>query len=395
MYVEEVNNREGEKAFLQVPLKIYRDYPKWIQPLEKDIRFVFDKRQNPHFKDGLCQRWLLKNDHHEVVGRIAAFIDFKTASKNDQPTGGVGFFECINNQEGATLLFDTCREWLATKGLEAMDGPINFGERDKWWGLLVDGHNLEPNYCMNYNPPYYQSLFDAYGFRDYFKQYTYYRKVAGGIDEGIKKRADRLNQSGQFRFMNIQGMTTSKVVADFQEVYNKAWSSYPEAVPMTNEQVRALFKQIKPIMDPQLIWFGYYGDHPIAFAVMLPEVNQVFRKFNGKLGLLQKIKFIWLLRRKICTKMLGVAFGIVPRFQRKGVESAMIEAISRMTYDERNTFNYEEVEHNWVGDFNPQMMHVHELMGGSIRKTHVTYRYLFDRTKTFTRHPLVNMAQPH
>jgi hypothetical protein len=327
----------------------------------------------------------------EVVGRIAAFIDFNTSAKNEQPTGGVGFFECIDNQTAATLLFDTSREWLKSHGMEAMDGPVNFGERDKWWGLLISGHDLEPNYCMNYNPPYYRKLFEEYGFRDYFKQYTYYRKVAGGIDEGIKKRAERINRSGNFRFTSVESIPLSQIKSDFQEVYNKAWSSYPDVVPMTMTQVSVLLKQIKPIMDPRLIWFGYYNNSPIAFAIMLPEVNQMFRSFNGKLGLLQKLKFVWQLRQgKICTKMLGVAFGIVPRFQRKGVESAMIEAISRMAYDKGKTFSYEEVEHNWVGDFNPQMMHVHELMGGSIRKTQATYRYLFDSNKEFKRAPLVN-----
>lgn len=389
MKIEEVKNEVQAKQFLNLPENIYRNFPRWIRPLDKDIEAVFDSSKNIRFSDGACTRWLCKDHDGKPLGRIAAFFDYKTASKNDQPTGGIGFFESIENAEVSRLLFDTARHWLASKGMEAMDGPVNFGERDKWWGLLISGFEYEPNYCMNYNPPYYQSLFEDYGFREYFKQFTYYRKVAGGIDDSIRARAERLSKNDKYKFVNITKLSLKKVALDFQEVYNKAWSSYPDFVPMTQKQVAMLLRQIKPIMDKRLIWFGYYSDLPIAFAVMLPEVNQVFKHLNSKLDFLQQLKFLWLLRSGICTKIIGVAFGIVPRFQGRGVESAMIEAISKMAYDERKTFKYTEAEHNWVGDFNPQMMHVHELMGGTIRKTHATYRYLFDRDKEFRRAPVI------
>lgn len=395
MKIKEVKSRKDEHAFLTMPINLYRDFQNWIRPLDQDVKAVFNPEQNPHFADGICTRWLLCDQEEKVIGRVAAFIDYKTASKNDQPTGGLGFFECINNEEASSMLFDACKHWLAKHHMQAMDGPINFGERDKWWGLLISGYDHEPNYCMNYNPPYYKDLFEKYGFEIYFNQYTYYRKIAGGINDHIHERAERLERSGKFTFCNIEKIPLSKVGHDFQEVYNHAWSSYPDVVPMTQVQVKTLLKQIKPIMDRKLIWFGYYDGCPIAFAVMLPEVNQVFRRMNGRLGLWEKLKFVWLLRHGECKKILGVAFGVIPRFQRKGVESAMIDAISKMAYDERKSFKYQEIEHNWVGDFNPQMMRVHEMMGGTIRKTHATYRYLFDRNKPFKRAPEVNSSRHH
>ena len=93
------------------------------------------------------------------------------------PPEGMGFFESVNDQKVAFMLFDACKDWLTQRGIEAMDGPINFGDRDKWWGLLVDGYELEPNYQQHYNYPYYKDLFEAYGFKTYFKQLTYGRKT--------------------------------------------------------------------------------------------------------------------------------------------------------------------------------------------------------------------------
>ncbi|MDP4588198.1 MAG: hypothetical protein NWS86_08455, partial [Flavobacteriales bacterium] len=83
----------------------------------------------------------------------------------EQPTGGMGFFDCIDNQEAANLLFETCKKWLNEQGAEAMDGPINFGEKDRFWGLLVENFTDLSSYALNYNPDYYVRLFENYGFQ--------------------------------------------------------------------------------------------------------------------------------------------------------------------------------------------------------------------------------------
>ena len=118
------------------------------------------------------------------TGRIAAFIDKNLAYTYDQPTGGIGFFECINDKESAFLLFDTAREWLKERGMEAMDGPINFGETDKYWGLLVNGFT-HPSFEVPYNPPYYQDLFESYGFQTYYKMEGFHLDITKPLSEQI------------------------------------------------------------------------------------------------------------------------------------------------------------------------------------------------------------------
>ena len=170
MQLTEVTSPALEAEFIKANVVLNRTNPSYIRPLDKDIAEVFDKKKNKAFRAGTVVRWVLKNGQGALIGRIAAFTNKKYKNKGDDvPVGGIGFFDCINNQEAASLLFDTAKDWLAQQGMEAMDGPINFGERDRWWGLVVKGFQ-EPLYGMNYNPPYYQQLFEGYGFQPFFNQ---------------------------------------------------------------------------------------------------------------------------------------------------------------------------------------------------------------------------------
>ncbi|HRZ49384.1 MAG TPA: hypothetical protein P5338_08335, partial [Bacteroidales bacterium] len=315
---------------------------------------------------------------------IYNFIDRKISSKNEQPTGGMGFFECINNLDAAFMLFDAARRWLAERGMEAMDGPVNFGDRDRWWGLLVEGFH-EPNFCMPYNPPYYRGLFEGYGFQDYFRQYTYHRHVYDGdLDIHLKETADRIAANPRYRICHINRGNLRKYAEEFAWIYNHAWTRHGGVKEFSTAHAMALLKSLKPILDERLIWFAYYDDEPVGFLIMIPEMNQIFRYVNGKMDLLGKLKFLWYFKwLKRCSKALGLIFGFVEQHQRKGLEGAMVYAFRSVALAEG--FPYREIELNWIGDFNPTMIRIVEMVGFKVRKTHITYRYLFDRTKPFTR----------
>jgi hypothetical protein len=389
MTLKEVSTRQDREAFLGLPVRINRGNPHWIRPLNKDIEAVFDKNMNKAFRHGECTRWLLLDDDKKVLGRVAAFINEKTVHKgNDQPTGGMGFFECIDNRDAAFQLFDQCRSWLESRGMEAMDGPVNFGSRDRWWGLLVNGFDRDPNYQCNYNPPYYQELFEAYGFKLYFKQFTFYRTVAGPLAPRLHEKAERVARDPRYTIRHLKKNELDKLAHDLQVVYNKAWANRFEMAQMTDAQARLIVKQMKPIIDEKLLWFAYYDEEPVAFFISLPEVNQIFRFVNGKLDWLGKLKFLWHTVRKTNRKAFGILFGIVPAHQGKGVDGAMVLGLRRVLQDEYH--RYDEYEMNWIGDFNPKMIQVVEQVGGAVSKVHHTYRKLFDESKPFRRAPILH-----
>lgn len=387
MTVIEVNDTSTAKEFIKFAVRLYKNEPKWIRPLDDDISAVFDSKKNKAFRHGECSRWLLKDDSNNTIGRIAAFVNKKTAKKNnDQPTGGLGFFESIDDQNAANLLFDTAKKWLEEREMEAMDGPINFGERDKWWGLLVDGFDIEPNYNCNYNFAYYQPLFENYGFQTYFNQLTFGRKVRDPFSPKIMQKADKVMQDPGYNFRHMELKKLDKYTEEFRMIYNKAWSKHAGVAEMSSLQAKNIMKQMKPIIDEKICYFGYYHDEPVAFYINLPEVNQIFKHVNGRMNWIGKLKFLYHKYTKSCNKMLGLVFGVVPEHHGKGVEGALVMATAQMV--QKDYPRYEDLEMNWIGDFNPKMIRVVEQVGGEVVKTHKTYRKLFDETKPFKRSPM-------
>ena len=383
MQMHEVKTDADKQAFWQVAIDIYKNDPNWIRPLDKDIDEVFNPEKNKFFKRGTCIRWLLKNDAGKYVGRVAAFVNRQY--KMEQPTGGIGFFECIDDQASADFMFDNCKKWLQDQGMEAMDGPINFGERDKWWGLVIDGF-YSPLYGMNYNPPYYIRLFEQYGFKTYFHQVCFGMKVNTRLEEKFYVRHAALAADPNYRAVMIQKSRIEKFAKDFTYIYNKAWAGHGGGKSLEEKQVQKMFKTMKPVMDEHITWFVYYKEEPIAMWVNLPDLNQFFKYLNGQFGILDKVKFFLLQKFGKCSRFVGLVFGIIPEFQGKGVDAFMIIEGAKVI---QPLGKYEDYEMLWIGDFNPKMINIAESLANNRSRTLSTYRYLFDREKEFVRHPML------
>jgi len=387
MQLIEVTDKKTQKEFIEVNVLINKSDPNYVRPLDKDINEVFDPAKNKAFRNGEVKRWILKNDDGGSIGRIAAFVNKKYKTKGDEgAVGGIGFFDCINDQTAADTLFDVAKHWLLQKGMYAMDGPINFGERDRWWGLLVEGFQ-PPLYCFNYNPVYYRQLFENYGFKLFFNQFCFGYDPRKRMNDKTFARHAALEKDPGYKAIHIKKNNLEKFAADFTTVYNKAWAGHGGLKQLHEKVVIGMFKAMKPIMDERVSWFVYYNDQPIAMWINLPDLNQWFKYLNGKFDLWHKLKFLWIKRTKKCKKFVGLVFGVVPEFQGKGVDSFMIAEGAKVI---QNGPLYEEYEMQWIGDFNPKMINMTENFGDAFRtRTLITYRYLFDRTKEFKRHPFL------
>ncbi len=387
MVIREVVSQQEISDFLELPYIIYQGDNQWIPPLRQDIEMVFNKAKNPYFSHGTCIRWILYNDTQQPIGRIAAFINNKTKDTEPQPTGGCGFFECINDKPAATLLFDTAKNWLVAQGIEAMDGPINFGEKNAWWGLLVDGF-IPPVYQMNYNPPYYKKLFEDYGFTTYFEQYSYSIDINAERPEKYNVAIQKYLADPDFEFRHFEAGKAGQYAADFRTVYNAAWSIHPGFKQMSEKQAQNIIKALKPAIIDYLVWFAYHKGQPIAMFIMLPELNQWFKKLNGNLNLIGKLRFLWMKHFDASNrKIFGIVFGVVPEFQKKGMEGAIVMAADNVIRPKKR---WDIIELTWIASFNPRMLKTVETLGGKLIKTHITYRLMFDKSKGIVPHEVIH-----
>ncbi|WP_233268763.1 GNAT family N-acetyltransferase [Mucilaginibacter lacusdianchii] len=372
MTITEVADKTTQNAFLDTARFIYRNDPNWICPLDNDIEAVFDPSKNNFHQFGKATRWILTDNQGEPAGRIAAFINNKKAYNNAQPTGGMGFFECIDNEQAAFILFDTAKQWLAQNGMQAMDGPINFGENDTFWGLLIEGF-VPQSYGMNYNPPYYKKFFDDYGFTTLYEQITNHVDAHKPFPERFTKIANWVMQKPGYEFKHLKVSQINRFAADFMEIYNDAWQGFENFVPIQKATILETFQKMKAIMDENLIWFAYVNGEPAAFVVILPDANQMIKSLNGKLDLIGKLKFLYH-KWKGVNRMRAVVMGTKIKFQKHGLESVMFIKVKEYVLPLKQ---YDEMELSWVGDFNDKMIALHEAMGGKLGKKHATLRYIF------------------
>ncbi|MFY7899922.1 MAG: hypothetical protein ACOVNY_07040 [Chitinophagaceae bacterium] len=386
MQIVEVNTAALEKHFLEINVTLQKGNPNYIRPLDNEVKDVFNPANNKSFKYGEAKRWLLL-DNGKYIGRIAAFISKKYINKGtDYITGGVGFFDCIQNQSAANLLFDTAKEWLISKGAEAMDGLINFGDRDKWWGVMLEGFDKPPMYGMSYNPPYYKDLLEEYGFKNYYNQYYYSMVIDDPFPEKIHARHEKFKTKPDYTARHVSLNTIDKYAKDFATVYNAAWAQHGEAKEISEADVLKLFLKLKPILDPRLVWFAYYKEEPIAMFINIPDLNEYFKNFNGKLGIVQKLRLLWMKKTGYCKKATGLAFGVVPKFQALGVDSFIIKECGLLI---QGKGWYNEYEMGWAGEWNPKMLNIYKGLGKQSRVM-ATYRYIFNEEKhPFERHPIM------
>ncbi len=373
MKILAVTNQKEEKAFIRIPHLIYKNDKNYIYPLEKDIREVFSRDDNPYFKSGDAIRWILFDHKNNPIGRIAAFHHQKLKNQNGEYTGGIGFFECIENKSAAFLLFDTCKSWLQEKGLKSMDGPINFGEKDRFWGLMVSGFK-NPSYLENYNPPYYQAFFEEYGFKKIIEQSTSEITLGDFNYERFNRIASRVLNNTSYRFEHYRDNDIDKFASDFVTIYNQAWANRPDFTPMTMERVMTTLKALRPILMEDIIWFAYANNEPAGFYINTIDVNLIFKHLKGKFNLISKLKFLWFKKFGNIDRVRGIVFGIVPKYQNLGLETGMIMKL------------YESVKHHhklasselaWIGDFNPKMHSLFEALGAKTTKIHYTYNCKF------------------
>jgi hypothetical protein len=265
--------------------------------------------------------------------------------------------------------------------MQAMDGPINFGENFVNWGLLVDGFKPQ-GYGMPYNFPYYRELFENYGFKNYFEQYSFHDVFSRPYPEAMRKFGERFWKKPEYSFRHMKMQHAEKYLRELVFMYDRIWSDFMENyTPLRFEELYQIFREARSILNEKYIWFAYHNEAPIGFLIVFPDMNQVLRNLrNGRLTPWNILKLLYYKRRAITRGRLLLS-GVIPEFQRTGIVGGLYLKLT----DAMKEDGLEELELSWVGDYNITVNRMYGQFGATKEKTHITFRYLFDRHAEFSR----------
>lgn len=356
-----IENKSDIKKFVKFQWKVYEGNKYWVPPLLMDRYKILNKEKNPFFQHGEIQLFLAYRGK-EIVGRIAAIKNDLHNSIHKDKVGFWGFFECLNDQEAANKLFDAAKAWIKSKGFDKLRGPYNPSVNDEN-GLLIEGFDDPPRILMTYNPEYYKTLIENYGFAKIKDLYAYdiFRDEMLK-NEKIKRVADIAMQRSGMTLRSLDMKNFKAEIDKVKYVYNKAWEPNWGFVPLTDAEMDALADDLKPLVQPDLVIFGEIDNKVVGFALVMPDYNFVFKKMNGRLfptGI-----FHLLFGKKAIKWVRIIILGLVPEFQKKGLDAVFYYYIMNKAAEH----GWYHGEASWILEDNEMMNKGAVTMRGNLYK---------------------------
>lgn len=365
-----VENKSDLDKFIKFQWNIYKNDPHWVPPLIMERKKLLDKNKNPFFKKAEAEYFLAERNG-ELVGRIAAIKNEVHLEHHNDGNGFFGFFESVNDQSVANALFDAAKDWLIKKGLKGMLGPANPSSNDEW-AMLYEGFDDSPRLLMTYNPKYYIQLCENYGMLKAKDLYAF--KLENHIVMSSQK-LKRVQQIARERYKlvisELEIKNFNKDLEKVKYVYNKAWAPNWGFIPLSNDQIDAMAKDLKPLVEPSLVLFGEIEGKLVGFALVMLDYNEIFKSMNGRLFPFNFIK-LFTQKKKIKWSRI-ITLGIIPEFQKKGLDSVFYWEIVNRAHD----IGIDLGEASWILEDNDMMIRGANVMGGKKYKTYRVWEYKF------------------
>jgi GNAT superfamily N-acetyltransferase len=362
-----VTTKGERKQFLDFPYLHYQNDEHWVPPLRMEQKKLINTEKNPFYNNGEIAMFLAEQDG-EVCGRIAAIQDRRYNEYHGNKTGFFGFFECIDDESVAQLLFKVASDWLQERGHTEVLGPANPSMMDEI-GILVDGFDHYPSILMPYHKPYYDKLIKSAGLEKAMDMYAFrVTQATVAMDRMYKAEEIVRRRLPKLRIREVDLKNIESEVQIVRKIYNEAWSRNWGFIPLTEQELAATAKDFKAILDPEVAHIAEIDGEPIAFSIALPDLNQVLRLMDGTLFPTGLFKLLW--HRRNINQIRTALMGVIPEYQGKGIDAllhkeAILNGLKK---------GYKSAELSWVLETNTNMVRVAERIGAHIEKTYRMYR---------------------
>lgn len=345
----DLNNKKDKKAFIELPWSIYKNDPHWVAPLKMAVNDLLNIAKHPFYKTAHVKTWVALKDN-VVVGRIMAIHNFSYNKYENNKIGHFGLYEVINDQEISDALIDTASAYLKAQGMTSIQGPMNPGTNYEC-GLLVEKYDDAPQVMMTYNPAYYETLLLKKGFVKAMDLLAYNfnpQNVLPKLILDIAERADKKTRV-TYRSVNLKNWTAELDI--IFDIYNSAWESNWGFVPMSKEEFAHTAKDMKSIINPELIQFALVDGVEAGFILTIPDLNQIFKTIpSGNLSPMAIYKL--LTPKKRITRARVIMMGIKKEYRKMGLETLLYRNTQTTLLKNPKIQN---VELSWILESNLEM----------------------------------------
>ncbi|MDB5130272.1 MAG: hypothetical protein JWR02_21 [Mucilaginibacter sp.] len=340
--IKPVYSKRELASFIDFPHVLFKDVPNYVRELF--IAQMVLLSTNPFHTHSSLQPFLAYDDG-KIIGRIAAILNNNHNSFNKVNDGFFGFFDCINDQQTANMLFETAAKWLKEKGIDQkLIGPVNFSTNETC-GLLIEGFDSPPVLMNTYNFPYYSQLIENAGFKKQVDLIAWHWDGQNYDDKSVRlldALQERLKRNNII-IRKVSLKNFKEETAKLREVYNSAWDQNTGFVPLNDEEFEHLAKDLKLILDPDFALVAEQDGKVVAFGLALPNFNEVLIKV--KRGRLLPTGIFTILLNKSKIKSIRIyALGVIDGYRKMGIEACLYGTIIR----EYKRKGYTHAEAGWT-----------------------------------------------
>ncbi len=364
--IRPVLTRRDQRAFIRFQWLPYRGDPHWVLPLLMDRRKLIDRKSNPFYRHSTLALWLAEREG-KIVGRIGAIVNENHIREHNEKVGFFGFFECLDDQEAASALFQAACAWLKEQGMEAVRGPANPSVNDEY-GLLVDGFEHPPVILMTYNPPYYARLIEGAGFAKVKDLYAYRLRSELVFTDRLVRGAEIVRKRTGVTVRTIDMKNFNAEVGIVRDLYTRGWERNWGEVPMTEEEFAALAKDLKMAVDPRIVVIAELKGKPVGFGLALPDYNQIL--INNRRGYLLPALVRMVLFKNRVNFCRILVLGVLPEYLNSGIGALLFYEVGRRSVEA----GYPAGEASWVLEDNVLMTRGAQMMNGDRYKTYRLYQ---------------------
>lgn len=354
--------------FIKLPFAIYRDDPNWVPPLIVDRKAYFDRVEHPFHRTAKV-RFFLARRRGELVGRIATCINYTYNEYHMEKTGFFGFFDVINDYEVAEVLLKVALITIKAEKMTQMIGPANFSTNYEV-GMLVEGYDSPPVVMMTYNKPYYNDFVERFGLKKVKDLLAFRIDEASPIDPRLIRVAERVREKEGVRLRTLRMKHFDEEISVVHRIYNSAWSRNWGFVPMSDDEFQHMGKDLKLIVDPEMVFIAEVDGRPVGFSLALPNFNQVLKYAHGRLFPTGLLKILWYAKvKKVIDSVRIITMGIIPEYQKRGIDTLMYLE----TFTKGPAHGYKWGEMSWILEDNVPMVRASEHLGAVVYKKYRMY----------------------